>query len=260
MDLVSRAKTTAKPVLFIAALVVLWQVLVALLQVPDYLLPAPSVIYGATAEGMAFFPNHIWVTFYETVVGFILAIVIGIALGMAIVQSGFFRDAVYPLLVISQVLPKVAIAPLFVLWFGYGLFPKIALTFVIAFFPVVVNTIAGLTAIEPEMIDLARTYHATPWKVFIKVRLPNSVPYIMTGLEVAITLCVVGAVVAEFVASDVGLGFLITLFSYQMKTASMFACFLWLSLMGLALYELVVYSKNLLTPWYVKKLRQTRVA
>jgi NitT/TauT family transport system permease protein len=252
-------RTIAKPALALLVIITIWEIAVRLLQIPKFLLCTPSAMVVWLIENFYLVLPHAWVTFYEIILGFIVAVIVGVGIGVLISISALFRDSLYPLVVISQVVPKVAIAPLFVIWFGYGIFSKVFLTFIIAFFPVCVNTIAGLTAIEPESLDLVRSYRATTWQVFTKLRLPTSLPYVFTGMEVAMTLSSIGAIVSEFVGAGEGLGFLIITYQYQLKSDALFAIFVWISVLGLILWASMVQSKKYIIPWYVHRLKLAEI-
>jgi NitT/TauT family transport system permease protein len=239
------------PSLTLLALLVLWEAAVAVFKVPDYVLPAPGRILVEMIAQRTVLWGHTVVTTGEVLAGFSLSVAVGIPLSILIVYSPFFERTVYPLLVSSQTIPKVAIAPLFLFWFGFGLTSKIVVAFLIAFFPVVVSTVVGLRAIEPEMIYLARSMGASPLLTFIKVRLPHALPNIFGGLKVAITLAVVGAVVGEFVGADRGLGYVVVLANGALNTRLVFAAIAYLSLLGIVLFFLIELLERLLLPAHV---------
>ncbi len=236
------------PGLTLFALLVLWEVAIVAFRVPDYVLPGPSQI---VAEMIAQYPTlwrHTLITTGEVLAGFALSVVVGVPLGFSIVYSPFFESTVYPLLVSSQTVPKVAVAPLFLFWFGFGMTSKIVVAFLIAFFPMVIATVIGLRSIEPEMIYLARSMGASPLLTFLKIRLPNAMPNIFGGMKVAITLAVVGAVVGEFVGADKGLGYVIVLANGALNTRLLFAAITFLSLLGIALFVAVQLLERLFLP------------
>jgi NitT/TauT family transport system permease protein len=184
------------------------------------------------------------------VLGFALSIVVGVPLALAIFLWPPFARSVYPLLVSSQAIPKAAVAPLFVVWFGFGLLPKVLIAFLIAFFPIVINTVVGLASLEPEKIQLARSMGFGPSKIFFKIRLPSALPAIFGGLKIAITLAVVGAIVGEFVGGDSGLGYLLMQANGSMDTPLLFAGLVGLTLIGVALFLLVELAERLAIPWH----------
>ncbi len=246
--LMARFKQKLAPILTIVVMIVIWQIVVVEFKVPSYLISSPSAIIGELFLDVHWL-THIYVTLYEILAGFLLAIAVGIILGVAIVYSDLLRNTIYPLVVVAQILPKVAIAPLFLVWLGFGDLPKVLITFLIAFFPIVINTAVGLGLVEQELLDVVRCLEATSWQVFRKVRLPTALPYIFGGFKISITLCVVGAVVAEFLGAEVGLGHLIATALVNADTALIFASFMLLSIMGLALYGALEAAERFAVPW-----------
>ena len=196
-------------VISIAVTLAAWEILTRVLRIPGFILPAPSAIFVEAVTRYPLYLYHSWVTFYEMVVGFLLAAVIGVFLAVVIVYSRFVRNMIYPQIVALQIVPKVAIAPLLLIWAGYGLTSKVLLALLVSFFPIVVNMVTGLLAIEEELLDLCRILHSGRWQEFAKVRLPNALPYLFSSLKVASTLSVIGAVIGEFVGGNEGLGHLI---------------------------------------------------
>ncbi len=236
-------------VLAMLALVLLWQGVVVLFGVKEYIMPTPTA-----AIGKLFDPNYQWTsnflaTLYAVLGAFTLSAVLGIALAVVIVWNDLLLRTVMPVLVLFNTLPKIALAPLFVVWLGYGIWPNIVIGTTIAFFPMVVNTAVGLASAEPEMLDLVRTLRASRWQILRKIRFPNAVPYIFTGLKLNATMSVIGALVGEFVASERGLGSLIITGGVTMETASIFASLILISALGLVLYGLVVALENVVAPW-----------
>ena len=189
-------------------------------------------------------------TLYEALAGFVLSIVVAIPLAVLLVSSTLVSKAVYPLLVITQAVPKIAIAPVLLLIFGAGTEPKVILCFLSAFFPILISAATGLAATPEELIDLSRSYRAGALKTFVKIRFPMALPHIFSGLKVAITLAVTGAVVAEFVASDQGLGYIILSATSYWKSALAFGAMILLSLMAIILFGAVWLAERLLCPWY----------
>jgi NitT/TauT family transport system permease protein len=217
-------------------LVILWEFVVDVARIPVYVLPAPSVIWDAAIKHWQPLALHSWVTLLETFAGFGLSVVIGLPLAFLIVYSRFFDRAIYPLLVASQAVPKVALAPILLVALGYGIMPKIIVGFLIAFFPVVVNTVTGLASVDRETLNLLRSMGASKVDVFTKVRFPHAVPSMIAGFKVAIALAVVGAVVGEFVGSRTGLGYYMLLATGNFDTPLVFACVVVLTLMGIVLF------------------------
>ena len=207
-----------------------------------------ETIYHAYLARPGAFAMHALVTSGEVLLGFLLSVAVGVPLAFGIAGSRVFERAVYPLLVASQAIPKVAIAPLLIVWFGFGTTPKVIVAFLIAFFPVVIDTVVGLRAIEPEMLHLAHSMGATRWQTFVKIRLPRALPSIFGGLKVAITLAVVGAIVGEFVASDRGLGHVLMIASGEMNSRLLFAAILVLTLLGVAFFVIIERLERLCIP------------
>ena len=232
-----------------AGLIVLWQLAVTFLGMREYLLPSPMAVLRAMFGDEIPWGNHIWVTAVEIVGAFVLAGVSGVILGVAIAWSSTWARALTPFLVFVNTLPKVAIAPLFLMWMGYGIVPNMLIGALIGFFPVVINTSVGLTQIDQDIVDLGRVFHAPKWKVFVKIRIPNAYPYILSALKVTATAAVVGAIVGEFVASQAGLGYVIITTQSSMNTPVAFAALVWTSILGLVLFGFVAALSRLLVPW-----------
>jgi len=235
--------------LVILGLLVFWQLAVDFWQVKEYILPSPWSALKALGR-----PNYQWTanflaTFYAVIGAFVLSAILGVALAVVIVWNDLLMRSIMPVLVLFNTLPKVALAPLFVIWLGYGVWPNIVIGTTIAFCPMVVNTAVGLSTAEPEMLDLVRTLRASRWQVFMKIRFPNALPYIFTGLKLNATMSVIGAIVGEFVASERGLGALIITGGVTLETPSIFASLMLISALGLVLYGIVVAIEQLVAPW-----------
>ena len=239
------------PLAGVATFLLAWQIFVVTYGVPAYLLPAPAAIARAFVDQLPILLSNGWVTVYEMLAGYALAVGIAIPLAIAITSSKRFNEFVMPTMLFFQIVPKVAIAPLFLVWFGVGATPKILVAFLISFFPIVIDAAVGLRSMSTEMIDLARSMGATRMQVFAQFRLPTSLPYLFSGLKVAATLAIVGAVVGEFVGADKGLGYLLLVTNSNMETALMFATIVALTIIGLVFYYLVEFLEGLLIPWHV---------
>ncbi|HXG50707.1 MAG TPA: ABC transporter permease [candidate division Zixibacteria bacterium] len=237
-------------ILFFVVLLVLWQLVVPLLGIPSYLLPTPlAILEEFQKRGVFIFTNSV-PTFYETLLGFVIGAVIGIVSGLGIVYSKLLWLTVYPSLVVIGSVPRIAIAPLILIWLGIDtLWSKVTIVFLVAFFPMVVNSVVGFSQIEPEMLDLAKTMGMKPWMEFRKIRLPNSVPYIFAGFKTSIALAVIGAVVAEFVSGQQGLGYLIIIGNNDLNAPLIFASIILLSVMSLGLFGIIVGLEKVLMPW-----------
>src|ERR671918_469375 len=236
-------------VVLFAALLVAWQAAGPAFGVREYLLPGPVSVARAAFSGAIPWPTHVWITTVEIVGGFALAGAGGIVLGVAIAWSPPLARALVPFLVFVNTLPKVAVAPLFLLWLGYGIVPNMIIGALIGFFPVVINTAVGLTQVDEDLLELGRVFSAPKWKVFAKIRIPNAYPYILSALKVTATAAVVGAIVGEFVASQSGLGFVIMTTQGSMNTPVAFAALVWISVVGLAVYGAVVLAARWIAPW-----------
>jgi NitT/TauT family transport system permease protein len=235
--------------------VVAWQAIVVVFDIPGYLLPSPIEVWQSMFENGDDLLAHGRVTLMETLAGFGLGLAIGVPLAIAIVYSRLLESIIYPLLVASQAVPKVALAPLLLVALGYGLLPKIVVAFLIAFFPIVVNTVTGLASVDRETLNLLRSMGASQLDVFRKVRFPHAVPTMLAGFKVAIALAVVGAVVGEFVGSRSGLGYYMLVATGKFDTALVFACVVCLTLMGIVLFYAVGGLERLLGRWNRAALR-----
>jgi NitT/TauT family transport system permease protein len=241
-------KGAAAP-LTLVALILIWQLGVLALDVPGYLVPTPLQVWDALVDNSGALLGHTWVTLVETLIGFGLSILIGVPLAVLIVSSPVLERVIYPLLVASQAVPKVALAPLLLVWMGYGIGPKVVVALLIAFFPVVVNTATGLAAVPSEMVMLVRSMGASRIDVLRKVRFPNAVPNMLAGFKVAIALAVVGAVVGEFVGSRSGLGYYLLVATGNFDTPLVFACIVALTTLGVVLFYAVAGAGRLLGRW-----------
>jgi len=239
------------PIAGILVFLVIWQLGVVVSKAPAYLLPAPTEIARTFIDEFPRLLRHGWVTTYEMLLGYLLAVAIAVPLAIAITSSQRFDQFVMPTMLFFQVVPKVAIAPLFLVWFGVGVLPKVLVAFLISFFPIVIDSAVGLRSMSSEMLDLARSMGASRTQIFTRFRLPTSLPYLFSGLKVAATLAIAGAVVGEFVGADKGLGYLLLTTNSNMETALMFATIVALTIIGLAFFYLVEFIEALLIPWHV---------
>jgi NitT/TauT family transport system permease protein len=237
------------PVLTLCLLVVAWQLTTWLYKVPVWLLPSPIDVTQTSIKWASILPAHTAVTLYETLVGFAVAIVIGLPTAVLIAYSPIMQRTIYPIVLASQSVPKVALAPLLLMWVGYGQAPKIIIVFLVCFFPIVVSSISGMNAVPAAMIDLVRSLSASPMQVFLKIRLPSAMPYIFVGLKVAVIMAVTGAVVGEFVAASAGLGYLILMSTQQFNTALAFASMFILTAMSIILFYSLDGLEHLVVPW-----------
>ncbi|MGA6965189.1 MAG: ABC transporter permease [Xanthobacteraceae bacterium] len=236
--------------LTLIALVAVWELLCRALNIPVFLIPAPSQVAWRLYEKRDLYLIHTWTTLYETTAGFLLAVVFGILCAAIIVVIPKLRDIVMPLLLVAQLVPKVAIAPLLLIWFGYGLFPKVLVAFLVAFFPIVVNGASGLASVQPELLDLGHSLQASRWQTFWKFRIPTALPELFSGMKVAVTLAIIGAIIGEFVGGNRGLGYLIIVANQELDTPLAFAAIFLLSAAGIALYAIVEMLERMLIPWH----------
>jgi NitT/TauT family transport system permease protein len=239
----------APSIVVFVALLALWQLAVTGLRIREYILPSPLAVVRALSFSEIPWLSHVWITTLEIVGAFLLAGGVGVALGVAVAWSTILARALVPLLVFVNTLPKVAVAPLFLLWLGYGVVPNMLIGALVGFFPVVINTAVGLTQVDEDLLDLGRVCNAPKWKVFAKIRIPNAAPYILSALRITATAAVVGAIVGEFVASQKGLGYVIITTQGSMNTPVAFAALVWISLAGLAVYGGVALAARLIVPW-----------
>ncbi|MEE9275877.1 MAG: ABC transporter permease [bacterium] len=239
------------PIGFMILFLVAWQAIVRILDIQQIIVPPPTDVAASLVEDWSYLLYHTWITGVEVFLGFLASAVLGVPAGIMLVWSRTLERTLMPIFVTSQTIPKIAIAPLFIIWFGIGLLPKVIVSFLIAFFPVVISTSVGLRTVEPEMIDLIHSMNASKWQVFTKVRIPNSLPFVFSGLKIATAFATVGAVVGEFVGSDKGLGFVLIVSNSMLETPQLFAALIPLSLIGILLYLVVAKLEKVLIPWDV---------
>jgi len=236
----------------LAGTLIVWEAAIRLFKISSFVLPAPSAIFVALVENRVPLAVAAQATAVEVLFGFVLAAVVGIATALVIVRFERFGKALYPLIVLFQTVPKVALAPLLILWFGYDLTPKVALIVIIAFFPVAIDMLAGLQSVEPSFVALMQSVGAGRSEILLRVRIPHSLPHLIAGLKVAITFSVIGAIVGEFAGASAGLGYVIQIASTQLDTPQVFAALVVVSVLGLAFYYAVEFSERLLVPWAPK--------
>ena len=236
---------------FVVVLLVTWEVAVRVLGVPHYILPPPSDVALSLYYGLksGLFIHHFLVTAFQTLCGFSLAAVVGITIGALVAQFRIVEKTLYPLLIALQTMPKIAIAPLIIIWAGYGLQSKVVIAALVSLFPVLVNTVVGLKTCDQGKLDLMRSLRATRWEVFRMVKLPNALPFIFAGLNVAIVFSILGAIVGEFVGSKAGLGNLILESNMQFNIAQMFAILIVLGVFGVSLSLIVRAVQRRLLFW-----------
>ena len=237
------------PAAVLAALIGGWELLARLGGVENYLLPAPSEVASALWRDRDLLAPDTWVTAREILLGFALALVAGVAIALALHLSPVLRRALYPLVIASQAIPVVVIAPILVIWFGFGITPKLVVIALICFFPIVVNTLDGLQGVDREQVKLLRTLGASRLDLLRRLELPGALPFLFSGAKVAVAVAVIGAVFGELVGSDAGLGHAIQVGMAQLLTARVFAAVVILSAMAIGLFALVSAAERLAVPW-----------
>src|SRR3954451_2534131 len=237
------------PLIGVVLIIAAWVLACWLGNLPTVVLPTPDKVLFAFIKRFDLLMSEGWVTLKETLYGFILAVVLGIPIAVAVANSRALNLMFYPLLIALQSVPKVAVAPIILVWLGTGLESKLAIVWLVAFFPIIVDTAAGLRATPKELLELAHSLNASPLQIFLKVQLPAALPFIVTGAKVAITLAVIGAVIGEFIGSSEGLGFLLLSATSQLDTPLAFAALFALSVLGIFAYALVGAGERMMAPW-----------
>ena len=245
-----RSRGIVQPLVFTVIVLALWQLVIKAKHVSNYLAPAPSSVWSAFWAQPSLLLDNLWVTVQESVYGLLAAMVVGTLVGAVLAYSGFARRVIYPYLVVLHITPIVAIAPLLAIWFGLGMNTKVIVTFTVAFFPLVVGAASGLRAADSDMITLMRSMNASEWQVLWRVRLPAAAVPMMAGLRVAAPLTVVGAVVAEFVSPDSGLGYLILEAKAVLDTASLFLAVAGCAFVGLVFFGLAAFAERRILHWH----------
>ncbi|HEX7059468.1 MAG TPA: ABC transporter permease [Solirubrobacterales bacterium] len=245
----------ALPLLLLAALIGAWQLaatsgaISGALHLEDFLVPAPSDIASSLWKNRSLLADNAWVTLKEVLLGFGCALLAGIAFAVALHLSETLRRAAYPLLVASQTIPIIVIAPILVVWFGYGIGPKLGIVALICFFPITVNTLDGLRSVDPDALKMMRTLGASRRQSFLRVEAPTALPYAFSGAKIAVAVAVIGAVFGEWAGSDSGLGHLMLQDNAQLETARLFAAVVVLSAMAIALFALLTLAERRIVTW-----------
>ncbi len=243
----------SRALLMLLGFLAAWQLIVTVFHVKEFIIPSPLATFAHLLDPRIapqyHWARHISATLTEMLLSFLATAAAGILVALLITWSRLLNRIITPIIALFNSLPKIALAPLFLLWFGYGIMPTVLIAVMIGFFPVVINTATGLNAVDPDLLDLVRYLHPRKWQVFLKIRIPNSLPYIFSGLKISSTLCVVGAIVGEFVASERGLGFLLKDAQALIDTPTMFAALLLISAVGLSLFGLLALLGRVLMPW-----------
>jgi NitT/TauT family transport system permease protein len=239
----------------LVVLIVLWQIAVVAFAIPKFLLPSPLMILRDLIDHWDMLLVPTLITTYETVLGFAFSVLIGVPIAVALTSSKTIERAFYPLIVASQAVPKVSVAPLFLIWLGYGLRPKIVIVILVTFFPIVINSVVGLKSLSVQMHNLARSMGSTSWQIFWRFQLPNALPGIFAGLKVASVLAIIGAIVAEFVGADTGLGYVIMVATGNIDIARQFSAIVLLSAIGIGFFAVIERIERLCMPWHISVLR-----
>lgn len=249
LKLSKHAKSILWPTVFTVAGLILWEIVVRVLGIRSIILPPPSEIFVTMVARYDLLFANLWPSLYLTVLGFALAVVGGVLVAIVVTYSRILREGFYPVIVVSQVIPKIAIAPLFIVWFGTGTLSSLLLAFLISFFPMTINAAMGFQTVDEDIQRMARTFMGTRWQIFWKIRMPNALPYIFGGMKISITLAIIGVIVAEFVASQEGIGYLIKLAGGLLDTPLMMAAIAELSIAGLVLYAIIAVAENWAVYW-----------
>ncbi len=236
-------------VMLLAILIFFWELCVRYLDIPEWKLPAPSAILSELLNNYPLFLTHTKVTAFEAIVGFLIALMLGTTLALVISISPLLRRAIYPIIIASQTIPTIVIAPLLLIWIGYGVTPKVVTVVLLTFFPIVVSTVDGLRSVDRDIIRVMLTTGANPFQIFIKVRLPASLPSVFSGMKISATFCVIGAVVGEWIGSSEGLGYLTRVSVPLFLTARSFAAVLVLALMGTSFFLFISLIELKLLKW-----------
>jgi NitT/TauT family transport system permease protein len=255
-----RLRFFGTPLLTLAGLVALWQLVVSVFTIPAFILPGPAAVWHAAAQFGANWIPHALATISIALLGFGVAIVVGVLLAVIIVHSRTLSQILTPAIVVMQIVPKIAFAPLFLVWFGLGWVPIVVITFLVAFFPMVVNAAVGLADIERDLLDLARVLRLSWWRVLWSIRFPTALPHLFSGLKIASTLAVIGAIIGEFVGSNRGLGYLILIANNNLNTPLALASIALVSLFGLVLYTAIVLLEMVSVPWKPAEIALEEVA
>ena len=240
---------SAMPWLFVIGSLLIWQLICAGFNIPNFLLPRPSVVVQAFVTQFNPIMENSWDTLVRTVIGFILAVVLGAILGVAIGSSRLIYRGLYPVLIGFNSVPKVAVVPIFVIWFGTGAVPAVLTAFLVSFFPIAVNVATGLATVEPELLDVLRSLGARKRQILIKIGLPRSLPYFFASLKIAITLAFVGTIISETVASSSGIGYLMMAATANFDTPLVFAGLFVIAVMGIVMYAIFALVEQRMTFW-----------
>jgi NitT/TauT family transport system permease protein len=245
-----RLRLIVAPSAALVLLVAIWELAARFSDTPDFLLPAPSELLEFITANLGLLVSHARATITASVLGFLIAVGFSLVLSVLMVWSRTFEATVYPLVVITQVIPKVAVAPLLIVYLGFGLAPKIFLAFLVAFFPLVINTTLGLRAVSSELLQLLHSLKAGRVQILMRIRFPTALPYIVEGAKIAIAFAIIGAIVGEFLAGNRGLGYLVNASTVSLNTQQGFSALIVLTIVGVLLFEIVQVVGKWMLPWY----------
>ncbi len=253
LRLKEKLKDSVPSIFSVGGVIVFWELAVHMFDIPSYILPSPSASISALIQYWDVIKVNLFTTLREIGIGFGMTVVISIPIATLISYSRTFEKTLYPFMVFLQLIPKVAIGPLFVVWFGFGQMPKILMVFLLSFFPLLMDTVAGLKSLNGRLYYMARTMSDSEWKFYWKIKLPNALPHIFSGLKTSISMATVGAVVAEFLGSDSGLGYLLLRANGDINTKLLFAILIVLCIMGMVFFGAVEILEKKLIPWHVSQ-------
>lgn len=242
-----KIKDAIHPISFAALLLIIWQAAVNVLHIPPYLLPAPTSIFSVVGKELA---DNLMITLLEATLGFGIANILGFLVAVVFVHCRPLEKGLFPLAIALKTTPLVALAPLLIIWLGTGIWSKVVASALICFFPILVNSVKGLKAVEYEALELFKTYGASKFEIFIKLRLKNSLPYVMSALKISTSLSVVGAIVGEFVGANKGLGYMVMVSSYHLETSILFSAIFASAAIGLLLFWIVGLFEGKLLFWH----------
>ncbi|SMB90717.1 ABC-type nitrate/sulfonate/bicarbonate transport system, permease component [Desulfonispora thiosulfatigenes DSM 11270] len=237
------------PLGFSIFIILVWEIFVKALQIPKWILPAPSIIINSLFSNLPYMFNHTIATLAEALLGFVLAIIISFIIAFLMDSISFIRKAIYPLLIISQTIPIISVAPLFIIWFGYGILPKIIVVQLVCFFPIVISLLGGLASVDDDQINLLRSMGASNLELFKMVKLPASMPSFFSGLKISASYSIMGAIIGEWLGAERGLGVFMTLAQKSFQTEKVFAAILIITVLSLGIFLVVSIMEKIIIPW-----------
>ncbi|HNX00187.1 MAG TPA: ABC transporter permease [Candidatus Cloacimonadota bacterium] len=241
------------PTSFLVILLFIWKAITQTGKIDKWILPSPNEIFSAFHNSFTLLMSHAAATLTETILGMIIAIILGILIASILEQITFLKYMIYPFLIISQTIPIISIAPLLIIWFGFGIKAKVFIVALVCFFPITINLLDGFRTIDPEQLKLLKTMGASSWKLFQKVKMPSSMPFLFSGLKIAATYSVMSAIIGEWLGAAKGLGIYMTRASHSYLTANVFAAILMIILMSFAFYLIIELLERILIPWHYYK-------